>query len=92
MDIKVGLPKPEDITGQNIKIFLRQLELSVHHLQKVVEEMEKEEPLEEDTYLMYRFPKINLYDRDQDNKGFVKIHVDEELDQMQEIEIEIVTN
>ena len=40
MDIKVSLPKPSDTTGQEIKHFLRQLELSVHHLQKTVEENE----------------------------------------------------
>ena len=89
MDIKVSLPKPNDTTGQEIKHFLRQLELCVHHLQKSVEEMEQNGQLTEDTFLIYRFPRINLYEREQDKEGFAKVHVDEESDQMQEIEIEI---
>ena len=94
MDIKVSLPKPNDTSGVHIKRFLRQLELSVHHLQKSVEEMEKEGELTENTYIIYRFPKMNLYDRLEKEtldgaEGFAKVHVDEENDQMQEIEIEI---
>ena len=89
MDIKVSLPKPDDTTGKEIKSFLRQMELSVHHLQKSIEEREKEGELNDETYLVYRFPKIALYDREQDGKGFTKVHVDEEGDEMQEIEVEI---
>ena len=90
MDIKVSLPKPNNTTGQKIKSFLRQMELSVHHLQKVIEELEKDGDLTDDTYIMYRFPEINLYEREQDEEGFVKVHVDEEGEQMQEISVEIV--
>ena len=90
MEIKVALPKPNDTTGKEIKQFLRQLELCVHHLQKMVEEIEKDRKLDENDYIIYRFPKINLYGRESDGNGFVKVHVDEETDQMQEIEIEIV--
>lgn len=98
MDIKVGLPKPNNIDGKDIKWFLRQMELSVHHLQKSWDEVEKEakenpedydESWRENLFLVYRFPRIDLYNREQDDKGFVKVHVDEENDQMQEIEIEI---
>lgn len=87
-NIKVGLPKPNDTSGGEIKGFLRQLELCVHHLKKSVDELEKDGLLK-DYYLIYHFPRINLYGREQDNNGYVKIHVDEESDQMQEIEIEI---
>ena len=55
-NVKVSLPKPEDTTGQGIKSFLRQLELCIHHLQKSVEEMEKDGELSENTFIMYRFP------------------------------------
>lgn len=98
MDIRVSLPKPEDTNGGDIKRFLRQMELSIHHLQKSWEEVEKdaienpeeyEEGWRDSYYLMYRFPKINLYEREQDSEGNVKVHVDEEFDQMQEVEIEI---
>ena len=89
MDIKVSLPKPEATCGKEIKIFLRQLELCIHHLQKSVEEMEKNGELTENTFLIYRFPKIDLYNREQDDKGFAKIHVDEESNEMQNIEVEI---
>jgi len=88
--IKVSLPKPNDTSGsQGIRHFLKQMELSIHHLQKSLEQMEKDSLVNEDTYIIYRFPKINLYDREQDSEGNVKVHVDEESDQMQEIEIEI---
>lgn len=98
MDIKVSLPKPNNTDGKEIKWFLRQMELSVHHLQKsweLLEQDAKEHPEEfdenwRDNYsLMFRFPKVNLYGREQDKEGFVKVHVDEETEQMQHIEIEI---
>lgn len=91
MDIKVSLPKPADTCGQDIKAFLRQLELSVHHLQKSVEEMEKNGELTENTYIIYRFPLMDLYNREQNENGCVDVHVDEETDGMQAIEVEIAT-
>ena len=90
MDIKISLPKPNDTSGKKIKQFLRQMELCVHHLQKSVEEIEKNDPKDfENYFIIYRFPRINLYGRKQDDEGFAKVHVDEETDQMQEIEIEL---
>ena len=98
MEIRVSLPKPKDTDGNNIKRFLRQMELSIHHLQKSWEEIEKDaknNPSEYDEnwrdnyYLMFRFPQINLYDREQDSEGNVKVHVDEEGDTMQDIEVVI---
>lgn len=98
MDIRVGLPKPENTDGTQIKQFLRQMELSIHHLQKAWEEIEKDaeanpeeyaEKWRDNFFLIYRFPSIDLYNRDQDDEGNVKVHVDEETDQMQEIAIEI---
>lgn len=89
MEIKVKLPKPSDTCGKDIKGFIRQMELCVHHLQKSVEEMEKEGELTEDIFIIYRFPKVDLYHRTQDKKGYVRVHVDEGSDQMQEIEVEI---
>jgi len=88
MDIKVSLPKPEDTSGKEIKRFLRQMELCVHHLQKSIEEIEKDDTLD-DYYIMYRFPEINLYGREQNAKGEALVHVDEEANQMQNIEVEI---
>lgn len=90
MDIKISLPKPSETTGKEIDLFLRQLELCVHHLQKSWEEIKKENPEDiENYFLVYRFPRIQLYDREQDDRGFVKVHVDEESDQMQNIEVEL---
>ncbi len=90
MAIKISLPKPENICGyKDIKHFLRQLELCVHHASKSLEEMNTNGDINETSYVIYRFPAINLYEREQDDKGFVKVHVDEESDQMQDIEIEI---
>jgi hypothetical protein len=98
MDIKVSLPKPNNTDGHDIKRFLRQMELSVHHLQKSWEEIEKDaeehpdewgEKWRDNFYIIFNFPKIDLYNRESDEKGFAKVHVDEETDQMQEIEVEI---
>lgn len=98
MEIKVSLPKPNDTDGKDIPLFLRQMELAVHHLKKSWEEIERDakenpddydENWRENYFLMYRFPKINLYEREQDDKGNVSIHVDEEGDEMQLIEVEI---
>ena len=89
-NVKVSLPKPEDTTGQSIKGFLRQLELCVHHLQKSVEEMEKDGELGENTFIIYRFPYIDTL-REKDNH--YELHVDDFSDtrKMQNIEIEIAT-
>lgn len=98
MEIRVSLPKPDNITGKDIKRFLRQMELSVHHLQKSWEEIEEdarknpadyEENWQDNYYLIYGFPQLKLYSREADNEGFVKVHQDEEGEQMQDIEIEI---
>lgn len=93
MVIKIALPNPNESDG--IKQFLRQLELSVHHAQKAIEEEEKSNGPEtitgEEAYAIFRFPLIDLYEREQDGQGFVKVHVDEEATNMQEIEIKINT-
>lgn len=89
MEIKGGLPKPNDTNGKEIKKFLRQMELGVHFLTKSVEELEKDGELDDGTFITFRFPRSNLYGRAQDKNGNVLVHVDEEFDQMQEIEIEI---
>ncbi len=88
-NVKVSLPKPEDTTGQSIKGFLRQLELCVHHLQKSVEEMEKDGELSDNTFIIYRLPSLERKERDKES--FIKVHEDELSGELQEIEIEIVT-
>lgn len=87
MDIKVSLPKPNDTSGQHIKSFLRQLELCVHHLQKSIEDMEKESDIS-NAYVMYRFPYLERQYKFGEN-DIAKVHVDDASDGMQEIEIEI---
>lgn len=89
-NVKVSLPKPEDTTGKDIKSFLRQLELCIHHLQKSVEEMEKDGALNDNTFIIYRFPYLDSVD-EEDNH--YKLHVDDFTDtnKMQNIEIEIAT-
>lgn len=98
MEIKVSLPKPNNTNGHDIKRFLRQMELSVHHLQKSWEEIEKDvkenpdfygEDWRENFFLVFRFPEADLYERQQDEKGFVQVHVDEQSDKFQAIEVEI---
>lgn len=89
--IKISLPNPTDYKGKGgIKQFLRQLELSVHHAQKAYEEIEKDDMFTEDAFVAYRFPRVgSFYDLEQDNEGFVKVHVDDESSDFQNIEIEI---
>ena len=90
MDIKVSLPKPNDTCGKSIQSFLRQMELSIHHLQKAVEEMEKDGLLTDTTYIMYRFPFLERQYKygEEDN---ATVHVDDTADAMQEVELEINT-
>lgn len=95
--IKISLPNPNDY-DKDIKHFLRQMELTVHHAQKAWEEIEKEakehpeewaDNWKENFYVTFRFPEIDLYERDQDEQGRVKVHVDEESSGMQEVVLEI---
>ncbi len=88
-NVKVSLPKPEDTCGKNIKSFLKQLELSIHHLQKSVEQMEADGELTENTYIIYRFPFL---EESKEVNNYYTIHVDETTDEMQDIEIEIGTS
>ncbi len=90
MDITVSLPKPRDTTGKNIKGFLRQMELSIHHLQKAVDEMEKDELLTDSTFIIYRFPFLERQ-YNYEKEDVAKVHTDESSDGMQEIEIQILT-
>ena len=91
--VNITLPNPNDFQYEGgIKHFLRQLELCVHHAQKSYDEIVKDRSDEvnlENIFCVFRFPKINLYGRKEDRKGFVKVHVDEEGDQMQNIILEI---
>lgn len=97
--VKISLPNPNDYSGdidgtkryEQMKAFLRQLELSVHHAQKSLEQMKADDMIGEDSFITFRHPQMDLYDRESDDKGFVKVHVDEEGDQMLDIEIEICT-
>lgn len=90
--VKIKLPTPNDsdYAGKNIKSFIRQLELAVHHLRKSYEQLESDGLISEDSFIIYRFPVIgDLYDRVQDDEGNVNVHVDEQYGGFQEIEIEI---
>lgn len=95
--IKVSLPNPNDYSN-DIDLFLRHLELSLHHTQKAWEEIKKDatehpeeyaENWKENYWITFRHPKMDLYERESDKEGCVKVHLDEEGDQMQHIELEI---
>lgn len=88
-NVKISLPKPENTTGKRIISFLKQFELSIHHLQKSVEQMEKDGELSENTYIMYRFPFL---ENQRDNDHYV-IKDDDLSDTfaMQDVELEIAT-
>ncbi len=93
--VKITLPNPNEFEG-NVKGFLRQLELAVHHAQKSYQAMVEDGEINdsESSYVSYRFPLIDLYERSEDpvfalKDGYVRVHVDEEGDQMQNIVLEI---
>ena len=95
--IKISLPNPNDYQG-DIKMFLRQCELSIHHATKAWEEIEKdalehpdkyEENWREDYWSIFRFPEMDLNERESDKDGNVKVHADEVNEGMQNILLEI---
>ncbi len=100
MAIKIGLPNPSDFSGdpnadekgraKEMRHFLKQLELTVHHAQKALEQLEKDDMITVDSFITFRHPRMNLYEREADSDGNVKVHVDEEAEEMNDIEIEIV--
>lgn len=97
--VKIALPNPDDYQG-NIKQFLRQLELAVHHAQKaydqLIEDGSIEDTKESDNFICYRHPKLDFYDLAEQQKkdgtsdgSHVNIHVDDGEEKVREIEIEI---
>lgn len=75
--VTIKLPEA-NVAGVQIKHFLKQLELSVHHAQKAYEQMEKDGMITEDSYIAYKFSTLNLYKREE---------VDEETELSIELEI-----
>lgn len=96
--VKIALPNPDDYQG-NIKQFLRQLELSVHHAQKAYEQLIEDGSIKDgegtDNFITYRHPRLDAYDiaEEQQKSGgdgySIKMHVDEVEDNIKHIEIEI---
>jgi len=87
--VKITLPNPNDYQNGDIEHFLRQLELCVHHARKSYQEFEKDETSGENIYVTFRFPELDLFNRETDKEGNISIHIDEALDKIQNIEIEI---
>ena len=87
--VKISLPNPNNYQG-NVKSFLRQMELAVHHMQKSIDELiesgEWREGEETDTFFVFRFPSLDLISKDE-----ITITSDEEVDEMQNIDIEFAT-
>ncbi len=93
--VKISLPNPMDY-GLNAIAFLRQLELCVHHAKKAIEDLKETgewtEGEDSGCFFVYRFPQVNLDRREQDKDGNVKVHVDEESEEFQNIEIEFASS
>ena len=91
--VTISLPNPNDFSSAGVKgieQFLRQLELSVHHLQKSFEQLKKDGMVnDDDTLITYRFPRVDISNREQDKEGNAKVHIDEEGDEFQSITVEI---
>ena len=88
---KIALPNPNEFEN-NIKGFFAQFRVVLKAAEKSYEEATKgliDEEQKSAMWLIYRFPEIELNEREQDNEGNVKVHVDEEGDSMQKIELEI---
>ena len=92
--MRFPLPNPADYS-KDVFGWIKQTELTLHHIRKSFEHSIEGLTQEEiNTYydnliFCFRHPEINLYNREQDNEGNVKVHVDEEGEQMTEIELEI---
>lgn len=87
---KIALPNPSDYENDFI-LFLNQMKVAIKATEKSYEQLTKDltEEEKQNFYFIYRFPQIDLYEREQDSDGFVKVHVDEEANEMQNIELEI---
>lgn len=86
--VKISLPNPNDFHDKPEQYF-RQLELAIHHARKSYEELKNSDDISEDFYITYRHPEIDLHNQELDDESFVKIHVDQENEGMQNIEIEL---
>lgn len=93
--VKIALPNPDDYSG-NIKQFLRQLELAVHHAQKAYDQLVVDGSIvdgpESDNFISFRHPKLNFYEMNDIQKrdgSMVEIHVDDGEERLRQIEIEI---
>ena len=98
--VKITLPNPNDYQyNGGIKHFLRQLELCVHHAQKAYKEIQDgrkkdgEEITHDAEYVIFRQPRMDfddIYDSEgSDAEGKIKIHVDKQIEDGQEILLEI---
>ena len=90
MQIKIPLPKcSSSNTYQEMKSYLKQLELAVHHAQKAVESAEKEgvELIEGDAYISFHHRLLETINVNEikDMSNFSIDHYDE----LQEIELDI---
>ena len=88
--VKITLPNPDNFGG-DIKHYLRQLELAVHHAQKAWDAIETDDlmPDPEARFVTYRFPFLDLEKSDPD--GNVVMRVDDLRGAIMTIEIEIAS-
>lgn len=86
MLFKIGLPNPNDMKPE---MFFAQSRIMLKAAEKAYEEATKNlsEEDKENIFIMYRFP--TLEEREQDDEFYLKVHVDELSEQMQNIELEI---
>lgn len=88
MQIKIKLPENSSVnTYKQLKGYLKQLELSIHHAQKAVENAEVTGiEISEDTYVRFRHPQLDNLKIDDDD---VKFDGDNFYSELQDIELEI---
>lgn len=94
MEIIIPLPQSSSAnTYKELRSYLKQLELAVHHAQKSIEHAEKDGvELTEDSYITFEHPMLesNLrLDAEKDNEETLKNFMDNYYEELQFIELKI---
>lgn len=95
MEIKIPLPicNSSANTYQELRGYLKQLELAVHHAQKAIESAEKEGvELSEDCFIDFKHPSLRSsleIDAKKDNDKTLENLVDNYYEELQSVELSI---
>lgn len=85
---KISLPNPSEHSPED---FFAQMKIVIKSAQIAYEQITKDLTKEEKNnyWMHYSFPQLNLFSRVKDKDNFVKVNIEEEGEEMQNIELEI---